>query len=159
MTKRWSMIPAMAVLAALWLSACAMLPEPLEVTVSGLEPLAGEGMELRMLLRLRLQNPNDVPIDYTGVAVKLEVAGKTFATGVSDASGTVPRFGEALISVPVTVSALRMLRQMLGVLDGQPLDHISYDLGGRLARRGAPDVRFGSQGELELPQVAQPEGG
>lgn len=142
----------MIALAALWLPACTMLREPLQVTLSGLEPRPAEGLELRMLLRLRLQNPNDQAIDYTGTAVTLEVAGKTFATGVSDAGGTVPRFGEALIAVPVTVSALSMARQVLGALDGQPIDSIRYVLRGRLARSGAPDVRFGSEGELDLPQ-------
>jgi hypothetical protein len=45
----------------------------------------------------------------------MDVQGKTFATGVSDAGGSVPRFGDAIISVPVTVSALRMVRQRVEV--------------------------------------------
>lgn len=150
----------MIVLAALWLTACTVLREPLQVTLSGIEPQPAAGLELRMLLKLRLQNPNDQPIDYTGIAVTLEVAGKTFATGVSDAGGTVPRFGETLIAVPITVSALGMARQVLGALDGQPIESIRYALRGRLARTGAPDVRFGSEGELDLPRrSSKPDGG
>jgi LEA14-like dessication related protein len=140
---------------ALALSACATLPDPLQVSVAGVEPLAGEGMELRLLLKLRVQNPNDAAIDYVGAAVTLDVAGKTFATGVSDVAGTVPRFGEALVQVPVTVSALRMARQVIGVLDGQPVDRITYEMRGKLARRGGPDVRFGTAGDLQLPKPAQ----
>ena len=59
--------------------------EPLQVTVAGVEPMKGEGMELRMMVKLRVQNPNDAPIDFNGVSVTMEVQGKTFATGVSDA--------------------------------------------------------------------------
>lgn len=129
-----------------------MLQEPLQVMVAGVEPLPGQGMEARLLLKLRVQNPNDRPIEYTGVAVTLDVAGKTFATGVSDASGTVPRFGEAVIQVPVTVSAWRIARQVLGAIDGGLPGSIAYKLRGRFARSAAPGIRFGAEGELDLPR-------
>jgi LEA14-like dessication related protein len=148
MAKR---IPLIAALLVLALAGCATLPDPPQVTVAGVSSLPSEGMEIRMLLKLRVQNPNDAPIDYAGAAVTLDVADKTFATGVSDASGTVPRFGDAIIEVPLTISMMRMARQFMGVLDGQPVDRINYQMSGKLARRGAPDVRFASQGELQLP--------
>ena len=44
----------------------------------------GEGLELRMLVKLRVQNPNSTALSYDGAYVKAEVQGKTFATGVSD---------------------------------------------------------------------------
>ena len=45
----------MIALTALLLGACASLPnqDPLQVTVAGIESLPGEGMELRMLVKLR----------------------------------------------------------------------------------------------------------
>lgn len=139
------------------LAACTGLPQrdPLQVTVSGVESLPGEGLELRMLLKLRVQNPNDTPVEYDGVYVNLDVQGRTFATGVSDASGSVPRFGEAVISVPVTVSALRMARQVMGMVDGEPVDKIRYDMRGKLDGAGFSDVRFRSQGEFALPVSPQ----
>lgn len=139
---------------ALWLAGCASLEtrDPLEVTVAGVEVLPGEGMELRMLVRLRVQNPNDEDLRYDGAYVKLEVLGKTFATGVSDESGTVPRFGEAVIGVPVTVSVLRMVRQVVGMLDGQPVDKITYVMQGKLSGPGMSAQRFRSQGEFTLPK-------
>jgi LEA14-like dessication related protein len=111
-----------------------------------------------MLLKLRVQNPNDMPVDYDGVYVNLEVQGRTFATGVSDASGSVPRFGEAVIGVPVTVSAFRMARQMMGVLDGEPVDKIRYEMSGKLNGAGLSTVRFRSQGEFELPTSTAGDG-
>jgi hypothetical protein len=80
--------------------------DPVRVNLVGLEPLQGEGFELRFAVRLRVQNPNDSAIDYDGVALELDVNDKSFATGVSDSKGSVPRFGETVISVPVTVSAI-----------------------------------------------------
>jgi LEA14-like dessication related protein len=146
---------------ALALAGCATLPQrdPPQITVAGVEPLPGQGMELRLLVKLRVQNPNDAPIDYDGVYVRLDVQDKAFATGVSDARGSVPRFGEALVEVPVTVSAFRMARQVVGAMGamdagGQGLDKIRYDLSGKFSGTGFSSVRFGSKGEFTLPGAA-----
>ena len=131
MTNRRSLVLALATLA---LAGCASLPEhdPLQVTVAGIEPLQGEGLELRLLVKLRVQNPNESAIEYDGIYVQLDVQDRTFATGVSDQPGTVPRFGEAVIAVPVTVSVMRMVRQVMGVLDDQPVEVVRYELSGKL---------------------------
>jgi LEA14-like dessication related protein len=144
----------LAAVAAVALGGCASLPhrDPLQVTVAGVQALPGEGMELRMLLKLRVQNPNDAPVEYTGTYVELEVQGRTFATGVSSEPGKVPAFGEAVIAVPVTVSVLRMVRQVMGVLDGKPVDTIRYEMRGKLSGGTFDTVRFSSQGEFELPR-------
>ena len=107
-----------------------------------------------MLAKLRVQNPNDQPIDYNGVYVRLDVMNKVFATGVSPEHGSVPRFGEAVIGVPVTVSMLRMLRQAMGALDGRPADKMVYAMSGKLSSGGFRTVRFRSQGEFRLPGSA-----
>jgi LEA14-like dessication related protein len=142
-----------AVLATLLLGACASVPQrdPLQVTIAGVQSIPGEGMELRLLLKLRVQNPNDDPIEFTGSYVELEVQNRTFATGVSSEPGVVPAFGEAVIAVPVTVSVLRMVRQVMGVLDGKPVERITYEMKGRLSGGVFSTVRFSSRGEFELP--------
>ena len=148
--------PAAVVLAlALALAGCAGMPrtDPLQVTVAGVEPLQGEGLELRMTIKLRVQNPNDTPVEYDGAYVRLEIQGKTFATGVSDARGSVPRFGEAVVIVPVTVSVLNVVKQVLGAMDPKaaPSDTIHYTLEGKLNGTGFGAHRFSSAGELQLP--------
>jgi len=149
---------AVYVLAVILLSACAALQrtDPLQVTVAGIEPLQGQGMELRMLVKLRVQNPNDAPIQYDGVSLKLDVQGNTFATGVSDERGSVPRFGESVISVPVTTSAMRMVRQALGMMNGKGIGTVSYALTGKLNGPTLGSVRFESKGDLELPTAPPP---
>jgi LEA14-like dessication related protein len=138
------------------LAACAALQrtEPLQVTVAGVEPMQGEGqgLEMRMMVKLRVQNPNDSQIDYNGVYVQMNVQDKTFATGVSDQAGSVPRFGEAVISVPVTISAMRMARQALGFLKNPTSNSkIKYELSGKLSGSSFNSVKFNTSGELELP--------
>jgi LEA14-like dessication related protein len=141
-------------LASLVLAACASLPnkDPLQVSVAGIESIPGEGMELRMLVKLRVQNPNQASIEFSGVYLELDVQGKTFATGVSSEAGTLPGFGEVVVAVPVTVSVLRMVRQVMGVLDGQPVDTIRYEMSGKLNGGVFDTVRFRTSGEFELPE-------
>jgi len=140
---------------SLGLAGCAGMPagDPLQVTVAGVEPLQGEGMELRMMVKLRVQNPNDAQIDYDGAYVRLTVQDKTFASGVSDARGTVPRFGEAVVEVPVTVSMLNVMRHVIGAMDDKaaPPDKVRYSLDGKLHGTGFSSLRFKSQGEFTLP--------
>ena len=139
--------------AALVLAACANMPQrdPVQVYVVGIEPLQGQGLELRMLVKLRVQNPNDTPIQYDGVSIAMNVEGRTFASGVSDASGSVPRFGESVINVPVSISALRVLRGAATIAGMQP-DKIDYELKGKLAGPIFKSVRFNSKGEVSLPK-------
>jgi LEA14-like dessication related protein len=135
------------------LSACAGLQarDPIQAYVVGVQPLQGQGLELRMMLKLRVQNPNDTPVTYNGVSVGMEVQGRNFASGVTDASGTIPRFGETVIEVPVSISALRVLRGAAGVLNS-PGDRIAYELKGKLAATAFNTIRFNSKGEFTLPE-------
>jgi LEA14-like dessication related protein len=132
---------------------CATLQgrDPLHVTVVGIEPLESQGLELRMLVKLRVQNPNDAAVDYNGVALEMNVREKTFASGVSDAGGSVPRFGEVLISVPVTVSAFSMLGQAFDMIRSGGSGPITYEMKGKLNGSGFNSTHFRTQGEFELP--------
>jgi LEA14-like dessication related protein len=141
-------------------SGCASMArrDPIEAYVVGVEPLQGAGLEFRMLVKLRVQNPNDVEIAYDGVSVSMNVQGKRFATGVSDAAGTIPRFGEAVIDVPVSISAFRLVGRAMEVLGTQGTDKIEYELRGKLAGPAFNSVRFTSTGELRLPEGFPPDG-
>ena len=75
---------------------CSQLPlrDPLRISLVGIEPLPGQGLELRMAMKLRVQNPNDTPVDFDGVALEVDLRGLSFASGVSDQVGSVPRYSE-----------------------------------------------------------------
>ena len=137
---------------ALSLAGCAGLPhtDPPQVTVVDFAPAEGEGLEARMQLKLRVQNPNNAAIEFTGIYVELKVLGKSFASGVSNESGTVPSFGETVIGVPVSVSVIRIVSEALGIL-GKPPDKITYEMSGKLNSTTSGTLRFKSQGELTLP--------
>ena len=136
----------------LMLAGCAGLPgqDALRVTLAGIEALPGQGMEMRMAVKLRVQNPNDAPVNFDGAALTLEVRGMDFASGVSDVVGTVPRFGETVITVPVTVSAMAMARQVISLAGGHntKLDFVAR---GKLSDGSFGGARFESSGSFDLP--------
>jgi len=134
------------------LAGCAMHREPLKVTVAGIEPMRGEGLEMRMALKLRVQNPNQAPVDYKGASVEMAVEGKTLATGVSDESGSVPALGEAVIRVPVTMAGLGVARQALSSVM-KSSGKVDYEVKGKLAASGARGTGFKTKGELDLASI------
>lgn len=146
------------ILLALSLASCAIFNQrdPLNVQVAGIQPLPGEGLELRMAVKLRVQNPNDMTLEYNGVALDLEVNGRRLASGVSDESGSVPRFGETVLNVPVTISAFSAARQALGLAEHIGMDEVPYVLRGKLAGGLLGTQRFVEKGTLDLSGAINP---
>jgi LEA14-like dessication related protein len=140
----------LTVLAALMLGACASLPEPPLVSVVGVESLPGEGLELRLLLKLRVQNPNNMQLAYKGATARLEVRGNLFASGVTNAGGTIEPLSESVVAMPVSISAFSILRQAMGMMDGQPVDKLPYSMSGTV-QTNSRALRFRTTGELQLP--------
>jgi hypothetical protein len=132
---------------------CSTLPnrDPLSIDVAGIEPLPGEGLELRLAVRVRIQNPNDTAIEYSGAALDLDLNGRKLASGVSAATGTVPRYGEAVLEIPVTISALSMARQVLGFTNAQDQRDVSYKVRGKLEGGLFGTRRFTDEGTFDLP--------
>ncbi|HEU4853791.1 MAG TPA: LEA type 2 family protein [Nitrosospira sp.] len=137
------------------LSGCAFmgLHAPLRVSVAGMEPLEGKGMEARFAVAIRIQNHGGTPIDYDGIALDMDLQGMSFASGVSDQRGTIPRFGESVITVPVTVPATAILRHIYGFATGDRAK-VDYRLQGKLGVPGlSPGKYFDSSGEITLPAM------
>lgn len=141
----------------LGLGACSSLGQhdPLRIDLAGLEPLPGQGMEMRFAVLLRVQNPNDAALDYDGVALELEVNGQPLASGVSDQSGQVPRFGEALLRVPVSISAFSAMRQAWAAAGYQQGRDLPYELSGKLANGLFGTQRFSASGTFDWPEPAR----
>lgn len=160
--SQWTLVKS--ILLACLLAGCATLGgrDSPDVRIVGLEPLPSEGLELRFALKMRVLNPNDTPIAYDGLAVKLDLDGRGLASGVSDEKGEIPRFGEQLLTLPVSISAFSAIRQFLLRAGDDQTDKnsvtkpISYSLSGKLGRGAgaAGSVRFAANGELDLFSTA-----
>jgi LEA14-like dessication related protein len=150
-----------SLLLILAISGCATLNQrdSPDVRIIGLEPLPSEGLELRFALKMRVLNPNDKAIVFDGLAVKLDLDGQGLASGVSDATGEIPRFGEQVLTLPVSISAFSAFRQFLArISDGQSEGGVTditrpirYSLSGRLGGSGVgSSALFEDSGELSL---------
>ena len=139
---------------ALMLGGCASLidRDPVRIDVVGIDPLSSESLEWRFAVRLRVQNPNQTPIEFDGAAVEIDVRGVRLGSGVSDQRGTVPRFGETLVTLPITVPMSAILRQGLAFARN-PDGRADYLLRGKLAGPMFGSTRFESRGELSLPAL------
>jgi hypothetical protein len=144
----------LSLLTLLILVACASVPkyDPPRIGVAGIAPLDGQGGELRFTVKLRIQNPNRVEINYKGMVVDLYVEGKRVATGLSDLPGKVPAYGELVYDLPVTVSTFTALEQAFALMQKPPQNGIAYEVRGRLDRGLFGTVRFSDNGRLTLPR-------
>lgn len=134
------------------MAGCSQLPlrDPLRISLVGIEPLPGQGLELRMAMKLRVQNPNDAPVDFDGLSLEVDLRGLSFASGVSDQVGSVPRYSESVISVPVSVSAISVLRQGLSFANGDR-SSVTYAIRGKVGGSMLGGSTFKTNGQIELP--------
>ena len=119
---------------------------PVDVFVVGLTPTEGGALEQRVRVDLRIQNPNDQPLNAHGLRIQLDVNGQRLARGVSDTAFTVPRLGEATTSIVATTSLFDVARQLV-ILSGRQT--INYVLDGEVFLDGfGRGVKFHQAGEL-----------
>ena len=142
---------------AVLLPGCASLGlggEPIEVNVVDLTPLPSTAFEHRLLVDLRLRNPNDRGFEVDGLRFVLDVNGERFASGVSDQRATLPRLGETVISVPTTTTLLEVVNQVVAFtrIGETQQPRFDYEVRGRIFlahRLGSVDFTHkGSAGDL-----------
>jgi len=131
----------LAAAAAVALAGCASMPQrdPLQVTVAGIEGLPGEGMEIRMLVKLRVQNPNDTVIDFSGAYLEFDVtlarekvrSAKEHGARITFTAWLLKTIGDA-IGRHKEVAAFRLGRRRLMVFDDAHISIIvEREIGGR----------------------------
>ena len=136
------------------LGGCAALAprDPLHLDLVDLQPEPAQGLEMRFAVLLRVQNPNDDAIDFDGVALQLDVNGQPLASGVSAQRGQVPRYGEVLLRVPLSVSAFSVFRQAWAAAGYPQGRGLPYELRGKLGGGLFGAARFSDSGTLDWPQ-------
>ncbi len=146
-----------AAISLLLLTACAQVPRPQspKVGLADIVLLGGNLLQQRLRIDLDVANPNDFDVPLDGLTFRLEVNDRLLAEGLSDDRVTIPRFGEARVSVLATTSIFDIMQQVLALQDG---NRLSYRLSGEAYVSGFLIRRlpFEKSGELELQAV---EGG
>jgi LEA14-like dessication related protein len=123
--------------------------EPLSVTLSDIQPGQMGLLEQEYLIKIRVQNPNNVEIPVTGLSYRIELNGKSFAKGVSKQDVTVPAFGEVVLDATAVGGLSGILTQIAQFQKGAP-DKVSYRLSGKLASTSS-SYPFDVVDNIELP--------
>ncbi len=135
------------------LSACAglgPLETPPRVNLVDLRPADVTLFEQRYSVRLRVRNPNDVPLEVRGMDYAIDINDQKFADGVSDAHFTVPPYGERVVEVTVTSSLLRLIEQFRQ-MDQRGSLVLDYRLSGHMSIAGSPTRHaFAHEDSLDL---------
>lgn len=137
------------------LGACAHLgnlSQKPEVSIAGLTLVHLGLFEQRFVLRLRVQNPNDVDLPVNGLSFEIELNGQAFMKGLSDRAVTVRRFGETVFEVMATSTLDGTLKQ-LRELQKSGRDRVDYRVIGRLNVSGIGNIPFERRGDLQMPSI------
>jgi LEA14-like dessication related protein len=94
---------AALVLAATGCASVANLEAP-DLSVVSMKVQSADLFEQRMLVRMRVQNPNDRELPIKGITYRIEVNDAQFAQGESNTPFVVPALGEAEFDVQVTAN-------------------------------------------------------
>jgi LEA14-like dessication related protein len=151
--------PALALAwSAVLMIGCAGLGKPLEtprISLANIQVLEASGMESAFLVQLRVQNPNDIELDIRGVECDVEINGKPFAYGMSDAPVRIPSFGSDTVPVKVYTSVIDIFR---GLLNLQGREDLSYQVKGRVRLGGGAftpaSLPFDSRGTVSIRDLS-----
>ena len=116
---------------ALTLSACTTpgpADYPLAVQLADLRFAEAGLLEQSIGLDLRFTNPNPEPIRAQGLRFVMEVDGRRFGTGVSDAAFEIPRLGEAVVPVTIRVQTGELINRLMALRTGEVDYRITGDL-------------------------------
>ncbi len=137
-------------------SACASLTDVVdfddpEVELLSLEPMAAQGLEARFLVRLRIVNPNGIPLDIDGMAYDVYLRDNKVLSGVSNEPISVGAYSEGTASLEVAagmLGSLALIRDLMGSSAGEGLP---YRLDAKISRKGLGGaIRVSREGNLNM---------
>ena len=137
------LVPTLAALAcATWRG----IEEP-EVSLTRVHPEKMGFFEQELDVGLRIQNPNEFPIEVHGIRFDLEIDGEPVASGQDDTRFTVPAQGEREVDLKARAQSFALLQQLVDVGADS-----SYQVDGKLLldNAEADEVEFDHTTRLDL---------
>jgi LEA14-like dessication related protein len=111
----WRLACAALVIATLFATGCASVAnlEAPKLSVVSMKVQSADLFSQRMLVRMRVVNPNDRELPIKGISYRIEVNDAEFAQGESNTAFIVPALGEAEFDVQVTANLASALTKFL----------------------------------------------
>ncbi|MCE1244243.1 LEA type 2 family protein [Oryzomicrobium sp.] len=147
---------ALLALCAALLAGCSALsgyPNRPEVSLSSLQVDEVRLFEQRFRLLLRVRNPNDRDLPVEGLEFTLDLNGEPLARGQSAEAVSVPRQGEAVVTVFATSDLngwLKQFRKLRRDGDGRLPETLPYRLKGTVSAGGLGKIPFTRDGEVPV---------
>src|ERR1043165_4514903 len=105
--------------------------EPPQLTVVSMQVQSADLFSQRMLVHMRVVNPNARALPVKSINYRIEVGGADLAQGLADKPFVVPAMGEAEFDVQVTANLANALTQILGRKSSR--DKLDYRLVGSVS--------------------------
>jgi LEA14-like dessication related protein len=125
--------------------------EPPRISLAQIQVQEFTGLEAVFQIKLRVFNTNDIDLNVKGIEADLEINGKPFATGVSQATVKIPSFGTELVPIIVYSSVVDIVKGIHGL---QEAEQLKYRLKGKLRVSGknlmSTTLPFESAGQVKL---------
>lgn len=125
--------------------------EPPRINIANVMPRDIKLFEQVFDLELRIQNPNDTPLEINGLAFELELNDKRFATGVSNQSLVIDRLSSDVIHVQAITTLVGFLRQVAEYQQTQN-PRVTYRIKGSIySGSSGAKLHFDDSGEIKIP--------
>ena len=147
--SRWCLIALVFLLLG-----CAGLYQSMErprINIANVMPREIKLFEQVFDLELRIQNPNDTPLEINGLAFELELNDKRFATGVSNQSLVIDRLSSDVIHVQAITTLVGFLRQVAEYQQTKD-PRVTYRIKGSIySGSTGTKLHFDDSGEIKIP--------
>jgi len=141
----------LSLLCTVLLAGCAALPkfEAPKLSVVSLKLQSGDIFSQRVLVHMRVLNPNARELPIKGLTYRIDVNDAELAQGITDAPFVVPALGEAEFDVQVTAN---LAGALLSVLSRRAQDTLDYRLRGSVALSSGflRRIPFDERGSVKL---------
>ena len=121
-SRRWLLLAALALP---WLSGCEVLPkfEAPKLSVISLKVQSADLFSQRLLVRMRVLNPNSRELPVKGIRYRIEVNDTELGQGLTGEPFVVPALGEAEFDVQVTANLAGALARLLSRRNNETLNY------------------------------------
>ena len=135
------------------LNGCTVFPpaiDPPKVSLISFRSLANSGGPLQFEIVLRVLNPNEQPLEISGISYSIAVRDREIIAGVANDIAPIRGYGEGLVILNAGLELFELLRLMvdLGINSAEPLE---YRLNAKVDFYGfMPTQRIEKSGEIIL---------
>ena len=130
-----SLLRATFVALLVTMAACSSLGPKLvapQVSLVGIQIMSADMFAQQFMVRVKVENPNDLEIAVSGIEYEIFLMGDSFAEGASDSSFMLPAKGEAEFDMIVKTNFVSSLGRLVSRTSGGKLEDVPYQVTGKL---------------------------